>query len=199
MRERILERLAAHRPVRVRASPRAAARGATARGATALTPAGVLVPLIEREAGLTLLLTQRTIHLPEHSGEVCFPGGRHEPGDRDLIETALRESEEEIGLDRRLVEVAGCLDVYHTGTGFAVVPVVGFIRAPFALAPDPVEVEAVFEVPLDFLLDPINRRRERRRYPEGEFEYHVYDFGGRRIWGATAGMIVNFLELIGTD
>ncbi len=172
---------------------------ARARGDVASTPAAVLVPLIERGQALTLLLTQRAAHLADHSGEVSFPGGRQEPGDRDAIETALRETEEEIGLPRARVEVVGCLDAYRTGTGFVVTPVVGLVRPPFALRPDPFEVEAVFEVPLDFLLDPKNQRRERRCYPEGVFEYHVFEFEGRRIWGATAGMIVNFIELVGRE
>lgn len=203
MRERIIERLTGRSAGEPRLSPRAALASpeASPRRAAreALTPAGVLVPLIERAEGLTLLLTERSAHLPDHPGQVSFPGGRQEPGDRDLVETALRETEEEIGLARARVSVLGCLDPYRTGTGFVVTPVVGLVAPPVELVLDSYEVAEVFEVPLAFLLDPANRRRERRRYPEGVYDYHLYEFGGRRIWGATAAMIVNFVELVGRE
>ena len=122
----------------------------------AATVAAVLVPIIAHGAGLTVLFTQRTAHLKAHSGQVSFPGGRAEPGDASPEETALRESEEEIGLPRARVEILARLPEYFTRTGFRVTPVVGLVQPPLNLAPDPHEVEAVFEVPLSFLLDVRN-------------------------------------------
>ena len=161
--------------------------------------AAVLVGLVPRREGTQVLLTRRTEGLRHHGGQVSFPGGRIEATDRDAVAAAIRETREEIGLPPAQIAPLGFLDPLATITGFRVLPVVAMVSPDYIARPDPGEVAEVFEVPLDFLLDPVNRRRERRRYPEGEFEYHVYDFEGRRIWGATAGMIVNFLELIGTD
>ncbi|MEM8786459.1 MAG: CoA pyrophosphatase, partial [Pseudomonadota bacterium] len=110
--------------------------------------AGVLVPLVEREAGLNLILTRRSEHLPTHAGQISFPGGSQDPDDRDAVDTALREAEEEIGLQRRLVDIAGSLDRYETGTGFILNPVVGFVDPAFTPRADPGEVAEVFEVPL---------------------------------------------------
>jgi 8-oxo-dGTP pyrophosphatase MutT (NUDIX family) len=157
----------------------------------ALTAASVLVPVIMRAAGLTVLFTQRTTHLRAHSGQVSFPGGRAEPGDASAEFTALREAEEEVGLARERVEVVARLADYCTRTGFRVTPVVGLIAPPLELRPDPNEVQDVFEVPLGFLLDPANHARESRQLPGGSASFYVIQHGERRIWGATAGMIVN--------
>jgi 8-oxo-dGTP pyrophosphatase MutT (NUDIX family) len=156
-----------------------------------LTPAAVLVPLVERPAGFTVLLTRRTDHLHDHAGQVSFPGGRVEAGDESPMGTALRETEEEIGLPRELVRVAGMLDAYETVTGFLVTPVVGFVDPGFELSPDPFEVAEIFEVPLAFLLDPANHQRHSRIRSGRRRHYYVFEYGRHYIWGATAGMLVN--------
>src|SRR5499426_2107139 len=162
-----------------------------------LTPAAVLVPLVERPEGLTVLLTRRTDHLQDHAGQISFPGGRVEPGDADALATALREAEEEIGLARALVTPIGRLDTYITRTGFEVTPVVALVAPPTALAPDPFEVAEAFEVPLAFILDPVSRQRHSRIY-EGKTRYfYVFPWRDYYIWGATAGMLVNLAELLG--
>jgi 8-oxo-dGTP pyrophosphatase MutT (NUDIX family) len=155
------------------------------------TVAAVLVPIIAHPGGLTVLFTQRTAHLKAHSGQVSFPGGRAEPGDASPEETALRESEEEIGLPRDRVEVLARLPEYFTRTGFRVTPVVGLIEPPLELKPDPGEVEAVFEVPLAFLLDTRNHQRHTREFQGAMVGYYAMPYGNRNIWGATAGMVVN--------
>ena len=157
----------------------------------AQTAAAVLVPVMAHASGLSVLFTQRTVHLRSHSGQVSFPGGRAEPQDPTPEFTALREAEEEIGLAPGRVEVLGRLPEYFTRTGYRVTPVVGVIQPPVALAPDPREVDEVFEVPLDFLLDPSNHRRETRELPGGGTAgFYVVQYGERRIWGATAGMLL---------
>lgn len=166
----------------------------------ALRPAAVLVPLIDHPAGLTVLLTRRTDTLPEHPGQIAFPGGRVEPVDAGALDAALRETEEEIGLPRHFVRPVGYLPQYLTITGYAVIPVVGFVRPGFVPRPDPVEVAEIFEVPLEFILDPGNRHRETRDYRGTRVSYHVipYRTGAReyRIWGATAAMLVDFAERV---
>ncbi|MFD0389972.1 NUDIX hydrolase [Tistrella bauzanensis] len=127
--------------------------------AGAKRPAAVLVPLVERSAGLTVLLTQRTQHLHAHAGQVAFPGGRVDEGDIDAVDTALRETREEIGVDRAHIRIIGRLDTYETTTGFHVVPIVGLVMPPVEIIPDPFEVAEVFEVPLGFFMDPRNRKR----------------------------------------
>lgn len=159
-------------------------------------PAAVLVPLIERQGGFDVLLTMRPQAMKKHAGQVAFPGGRREDGDVDLIACALREAEEEVGLDRSSVEVLGHLDPYLTITGYEVLPVVGAIQGPVMPRPDPAEVADVFEVPLDFLLDPANHRREQRIYNGLRRAYYAVPFGERYIWGATAGMILNFYDIL---
>ena len=158
----------------------------------AMVPAAVLVPIVDRAAGLTVLLTQRTVHLKNHSGQISFPGGRADPEDAGPEYTALREAREEIGLDRARVEVIARLAEYLVRTGFRVTPVVGLVTPPYDLAPDPHEVADVFEVPLAFVLDPANHRRETRELNGREVGFYVLQYGERRIWGATAGMLVNF-------
>jgi 8-oxo-dGTP pyrophosphatase MutT (NUDIX family) len=162
----------------------------------ALRPAAVLVPLVDRTEGLSVLLTQRTPHLSAHAGQISFPGGRIEESDTDAIEAALRETEEEIGLTRDRVTVIGRLDTYLTGTGFEITPVVGIIRVPFPLAIDAFEVAEVFEVPLSFVLDPNNHRRMTRNVEHRSRMFFVLPFEDRNIWGATAGMLVNLAEVL---
>jgi 8-oxo-dGTP pyrophosphatase MutT (NUDIX family) len=162
-----------------------------------LTRAAVLVPLVERSEGLTVLLTRRSDHLQDHAGQISFPGGRVEPGDVDALATALREAEEEIGLARALVTPIGRLDTYVTRTGFEVTPVIGLVAPPSSLAPDPFEVAEVFEVPLAFILDPASRQRHSRIYAGKTRYFHVFPWRDYYIWGATAGMLVNLAELLG--
>jgi 8-oxo-dGTP pyrophosphatase MutT (NUDIX family) len=164
-----------------------------------LTRAAVLVPLIERPDGLSVLLTERSPNLTDHAGQISFPGGRQEAFDADDIATALRETEEEIGLPRRLVRVIGRLDTYVTGTFYSITPIVGLIRPPFALQPDPLEVAEVFEVPLSFVVDPVNHERRSREYKGRTRHYYVLPYEQRNIWGATAGMLVNLAALLAPD
>lgn len=163
---------------------------------TALTPAAVLVPIVERDNGLTVLLTQRTDHLTAHAGQISFPGGRAELEDVNLEATALRETEEEVGLAGDHIEVVGQLDIYVTRTGFEVTPVVGIVTPPFAIKPDPFEVADVFEVPLSFVVDPANHQKESRQHKGIERQFYVLPYEDRYIWGATAGMLVNLSEVL---
>lgn len=161
-----------------------------------LKPAAVLVPLVDRMDGLTVLLTRRTAHLAHHAGQVSFPGGHIEPDDGGPVDTALRETEEEIGVDRRHIEVIGHLDLYVTRTGFAVVPVVALVRPPFTVTPDPHEVDEVFEVPLSFLLDPANHQKCSAEFEGVVRHFYAMPYHRHFIWGATAGMIVNLYEVL---
>jgi 8-oxo-dGTP pyrophosphatase MutT (NUDIX family) len=165
--------------------------------ATVLTPAAVLVPLVMRPEELTVLLTQRTPHLAAHAGQISFPGGSVEPVDVDSIDTALRETTEEVGLPRDHVEIVGRLDTYVTSTGFEVTPVVGLVRAPYPMKLDPFEVAEVFEVPLAFIIDPANHQRESREFKGRMRTFFVLPYQNRYIWGATAGMLVNLSEVLG--
>ncbi len=164
-----------------------------------LTPAAVLVPIVARPDGPTILLTQRTDHLPDHPGQISFPGGRIEPGDRDEVDAALRETEEEVGLARDHVEVLGRLDDYAVRTGYLVTPVVGLVSPPFELTPDPIEVAEIFEVPLGFLLNSANHSRGQRVYKGVAREFHVLTYEQRYIWGATAGMLINLYEILAQE
>jgi len=160
-------------------------------------PAAVLVPLVEHAHGFGVLLTQRTADLKAHAGQISFPGGRIEPGDADAIAGALRETEEEIGLARRHVEILGRLDSYLTVTGYEVTPIVGAVTPPFDLKPDPIEVADIFEVPLTFFLDPANHQRHSRVIGEGLTRaYYAMPYGERYVWGATAGMLLNLYEVL---
>ena len=162
-----------------------------------LTPAAVLFPIVVRALGYTVLLTQRTAHLRDHAGQISFPGGRVEAEDLSPTHTALRETEEEVGLSRERVEVLGFLPEYRTGTGFRVTPVVGLVHPPFDLQPDPFEVAEVFEVPLAFLLDPGNHQRHEMHYRGALRQYFAMPYGDYFIWGATAGMIRSLSERLG--
>ncbi len=164
--------------------------------ATALTPAAVLVPLVTRPDDMSVLLTLRAQHLAAHAGQISFPGGRQEESDRDSIEAALRETEEEVGLPRDHIEVIGRLDTYVTSTGFEVTPVVGLVRAPYPVKLDPFEVAELFEVPLAFILDPANHQRQSREFKGRQRTFYVLPYQHRYIWGATAGMLVNLAEVL---
>ena len=163
---------------------------------SACRPAAVLVPIVERRTGHTVLLTRRTDHLHHHPGQVSFPGGRLDDTDGGPVDAALRETAEEVGLGAEYVELAGLLDGYQTVTGYGVTPVVGFVRPGFTLALDSFEVAEAFEVPLAFFLEEGSRqihsrmRDGRRRY------YYAFRYTGRYIWGATAGMLVNLQQRV---
>lgn len=158
-------------------------------GLASLTPAAVLFPIVLRDSGETVLLTQRTAHLRDHAGQISFPGGRVEASDLSAIDTALRETEEEVGLARHHVEVLGFLPEYRTGTGFRVTPVVGLVQPPFDLTPDSFEVAEVFEVPLAFLIDPANHQQHEIHHRGALRQYFAMPYGEYFIWGATAGII----------
>jgi 8-oxo-dGTP pyrophosphatase MutT (NUDIX family) len=155
-----------------------------------LIPAAVLVPVIVRETGPTMLLTQRTAHLRDHAGQVSFPGGRCEEGDASPEATALREAEEEVGIAAFQVEILGRLPDYRTGTGFVITPVVGLVTPPLNLKLDDFEVAEVFEPPLDFLLDSANHQRQSIEVRGTRHEYWAMPWQGYFIWGATAGIMV---------
>lgn len=155
-----------------------------------LTPASVLFPIVLRQNGPSVLLTQRTAHLRDHPGQISFPGGRFEPQDASPAETALREAREEIGLSSSHVEILGYLPEYRTGTGFRVTPVVAAVKPPFDLHPDPGEVAEIFEVPFSFLMDEANHQQHAQHYRGKLRHYYAMPYGEYFIWGATAGIIV---------
>lgn len=165
-------------------------------GNTQRQPAAVLLGFREGVQP-RLVLTVRTDHLQSHAGQVAFPGGRSEPDDGDALTTALRESEEEIGLDRALVTPLGYLDCFETISGFCITPVVAKIAAEAQLYPAPDEVAEVFEVPLAFLLEPANLRRYTMEYRGHQRPMVEFIHGGHRIWGATAAMLLNLLQRMG--
>jgi 8-oxo-dGTP pyrophosphatase MutT (NUDIX family) len=158
--------------------------------------AAVLVPLFVVGDQLHAVFTRRRDDLRRHAGEISFPGGRQDDDETDLRLTALREAEEEIGLDPAAVEILGCMPEYHTSTGFRVTPVVGWAKPPLAHRPDPHEVADVFEVPLAFLLDPRNHRYESAFFKGRMRKYWAVPYGERFIWGATAGMLVAFHRIL---
>jgi 8-oxo-dGTP pyrophosphatase MutT (NUDIX family) len=157
-------------------------------------PAAVLVPIIARPEGLTVLLTQRPETMPTHAGQIAFPGGKMDKIDATPVDTALREAEEEVGLHRRHVSVLGFLDSYQTGTSFRIVPVVSIVDPSFTLTIDRREVVDAFEVPFAFLMDGANHRRDHRQYNGVVRHFYAMPYGERYIWGATAGMLRNLYE-----
>jgi 8-oxo-dGTP pyrophosphatase MutT (NUDIX family) len=161
-----------------------------------LISAAVLVPIVLHPDEMTVLLTRRTDHLKDHPGQIGFPGGRVELADQGPMQTALREAQEEIGLSPDRVRVIGYLEPHAVVTGFAVTPIVGFIEPVHDHVLDEFEVAEVFEVPLAFFLDDANLRRSVRRYRDVEVPLFEYQYGDRRIWGATAAMIQNLIKLI---
>ena len=162
------------------------------------TPAAVLVPLVERAAGMTVLLTQRATTLKDHAGQISFPGGRIEPEDADAWHAALREAYEEIGLRPEMVEFAGYLPDHVVISGFRVTPVVGFVKPEYQLQIATAEVHDVFEVPLDFILDAANHKSRQRKIGELTIDIHDIPYGERNIWGATAGMLLTLRRMLQT-
>jgi len=202
VRERVLSRLAGSGPPRdLVAEALAGLDPARARELfpAPLVPAAVLLPLVDGPAGLEVLLTRRSAGLRDHPGQVSFPGGRMEAHETDPALTAVREAGEEIGLAPGFIEIAGYLPPQTVITGFAVSPVVAFLRAGYSLRPDPREVEEIFTVPLDFLCQPSNLLRTRRVVRGVELPVWEYTWGGHRIWGATAQMLQILLRSLDDD
>lgn len=154
-----------------------------------LKPAAVLAPLILRETGISVVLTRRADHLSAHAGQIAFPGGRRQGEAEALHETALRESEEEIGLPASRVRLIGRFDPYETVTGFEITPFVGLVEPGVDFRPDPSEVAEVFETPFDFLMNPANHVLEERMFAGQVRRYYAMPHEGRYIWGATAGLL----------
>jgi 8-oxo-dGTP pyrophosphatase MutT (NUDIX family) len=163
---------------------------------TRVLDAAVLVPIVHRAEGMQLLFTQRAPHLDAHAGQISFPGGRVEPGDAGREETALRETEEEIGLPRSSVTLLGRLPEYAIPSGFRITPVVGWVEPPFTLTPDPFEVAGVFEAPLAHFLDPASYQRREYRFGGKHRHYMAVPYEGHYIWGATAGMLYAFCRML---
>lgn len=163
---------------------------------TKVTEAAVLVPLVNRAAGVQVLLTLRPEHLRDHAGQVSFPGGRVEPEDVDREATALREMTEEIGLAAKHVTLLGRLPGYEIPSGFRITPVVGWIEPPFTVAPDPFEVADIFEAPLDYFLEPANYQRRQYHFRGRHRHYLAIPYEGRYIWGATAGMLYSLCRIL---
>ena len=160
------------------------------------TEAAVMLPLVHREGRVQVLLTQRTAHLNDHAGQISFPGGRVEAEDSSRETTALRETEEEIGLPRERVTLIGRLPLYEVPSGFRITPVVGWIEAPFALRPDPFEVAEIFEVPVEHFLRPAHYLRREYHFRGRHRHYMAVPYEGRYIWGATAGMLYEFCRVV---
>ena len=157
-----------------------------------LKPSAVLVPIVERDNGLHLLFTQRTEHLKHHAGQISFPGGRMDKTDTDLIHTALRETEEEIGVTKDYIEVIGKLPIQPTVSGYIIQPIVAIIENHYEMTINPDEVADAFEVPLDFLLDESNRSHVYKEFNGQRYPIYSIPYQERDIWGATAGIIVAF-------
>ena len=163
---------------------------------TRIAPAAVLVAILERPSGLSVLLTRRTIELSSHAGQISFPGGRAEPADPTPAATALREAQEEVGLEPARVELLGRLDNYLVGTGYRITPVVALVTPPKRFVCDPREVAEAFEVPLPFVLEAANYRRERVTVRQFTRRFHVLHYKEYYIWGATAAILVNLRKVL---
>jgi len=159
-------------------------------------PAAVLFPIIERPDGLTVLLTERASQLAHHAAQVAFPGGRLEPDDPDIASAALREAQEEIGLDPTRVRVFGYLPDHVVISGFRVTPVLAMVAPPFSLQINPAEVAGVFEVPMDHVLDRANHKARMRRVGDEDMLLYDIPWQGRNLWGATAGMLLTFVRML---
>jgi len=168
-------------------------------GGKELIPAAVLVPLVVRGDGLKVMLTKRTEHLNNHAGQISFPGGRVDDSDRNAHHTALRETEEEVGLHSKHIEIVGELDEYIVGTGYLVNPIIGVIEPPFELTPHEGEVAEVFEAPLEFLIEPENIKRHAREFEGIKRHYFAITWEEYFIWGATAGMLRNLSQRLLAD
>ncbi len=168
-------------------------------GAGPRRPAAVLIALIDRADGLHVLLTRRTDDLSHHAGQVSFPGGAIDPEDRDAVDAALRETHEEIGVDRSLIEPIGLLDTFETISSYRITPVVAWLDAGYHAVPNPREVAEVFEVPLAHFLDPLKKRVVRMNFQGRERDIYEFFHAGQRIWGATAAMLLNFVQRLETD
>ena len=168
----------------------------TADEVAAATAAAVLVPLINRAHGVSVLLTRRTDHLNDHAGQISFPGGKMDEDDHSAEHTALRETEEEIGLARAHVHLLGRLPDYFIPTGFRVTPIVGWVEPPFSLTLDPFEVADAFEVPLSFLMDPSHRQMQSAMRAGRLRHFYTMPYQGNNIWGATAGMLVTLSRIL---
>lgn len=164
-----------------------------------LTPAAVLIPVVNRADEMTVMFTRRTAHLAKHAGQISFPGGHIEDSDKEPTDAALRETEEEVGLPRHHIDVIGQLENYISRTGFRITPIVGVIEPPFPMEPDPGEVDEVFEVPLSFLLNPENHHRHTRTVEGEDREFYAMPYGDYYIWGVTAGILVNLYEYLSAE
>ena len=167
-----------------------------------LTAAAVLVPIISNKEGYKILLTHRSKKLDDHAGQISFPGGRIDNSDKSPKNTALREAYEEIGLDESSVEILGHLDAYATATGFRILPIVSIIKENFDTKINPIEVESIFYLPMEFLMNPENHKKERGTYKRQstsykiEYEYNAIPYENHHIWGATAAMLINLYETL---
>ena len=159
-------------------------------------PAAVLVPFVDRPEGLSILLTQRASQLAKHAAQVSFPGGRLEESDPDVASAALREAQEEIGLDPARVRVFGYLPDHLVISGYRVTPVLSIVTPPFAIEPNPAEVESVFEVPADYVFDARNHKARLRRVGDEDMLLHDIPWQGLNIWGATAGMLLTLVRMV---
>ena len=162
-------------------------------------PAAVLVPVIAHPHEATILLTHRAQHLKDHAGQIAFPGGKIDAADHSAIDAALREAEEEIGLDRSFVEPLGLLDPYLSSTGYRILPVIGLVQPGFVLRPDPSEVESVFETPLGFLMDPARHEQHEREWRGATRRYFAMPYKEHYIWGVTAGILRMLYERLFTS
>ncbi len=161
-----------------------------------LIPAAVLVPLIDRRDGVTVMLTERSQHLPDHPGQISFPGGRIDATDAGPAAAALREAQEEVGLSPQRVNIVSELDVYITRTGFHITPIVGLVRPPIDVQPNPAEVAEVFELPLAYAANPANYEQRARLHEGKRRNFYVLTYEDRIVWGATAGMLVNLAQVL---
>nr|WP_321456152.1 CoA pyrophosphatase [uncultured Cohaesibacter sp.] len=163
---------------------------------TALRDAAVLIPIVDRGHDATIILTQRTGHLPSHAGQISFPGGKLDEGDASPEGAALREAHEEIGLSSHFVDTFGLLRPYISSTGYRIFPVLSTVRQGFSLEPNPCEVEEIFEVPLRFLMDPANHQRKSGQWRGKTRHYFAMPYKDHYIWGVTAGILRNLYETV---